>query len=144
MKPRRAKNEYEKLRDKWYKKLAKEELKKPEEERYIDIEQDEDTLKGYASVLAYRHTHEEIQEKQRYHDMALAFLEQYKFETSRDRIIWEYHTNFLSVRDITESLKKVKIKTNRNSVAQVIRRLKVKMFDMLWAPLKEYHEGANE
>lgn len=141
---RKPKTEYEKLRDKWYSKLRKEELKKPEEDRYVDIEQDPDTLKGYSSVFAYKHTHEEIVEKQRYNDMVNAFLEQYKFDSTRDRVVWEYHTNGISARDITLLLKKVKIKTNKTTINQVINRLKVKMFDMLWAPLKEYHEGHDE
>lgn len=141
---KKTKTEYEKLRDKWYEKLRKLELKKPEEERWTDIEHSEDMLTEYSSVYFKKHTHEEIEAKQRYHDMAISFLEHYKFETNKDRIIWEYHANNISVRDIAELLKKVKIRTNRNSVSQVVRRLKVKMFDMLWAPLKEYHEGADE
>lgn len=136
MKQRKPKTEYEKLRDKWYTKLKK--------DGFEDIEQDPDTLKGYSSIFAYKHTHEEIVEKQRYNDMANAFLEQYKFDSTRDRVVWEYHTNGISARDITLLLKKVKIKTNKTTINQVINRLKVKMFDMLWAPLKEYHEGHDE
>ena len=125
-----------KLQQKWYAKLKKDGFK--------DIEHDEHTLTEYSSVYFKKHTHDEIVEKQRYHDMSTAFLEQYKFENNVDRIVWEYHTNGISVRDITQLLKKIKVKTNRNSVAQLIRKLKVKMFDMLWAPLKEYHEGSDE
>lgn len=133
---KKTKTEYEKQREKWYGKLKK--------SGFRDIEHDDDTLTEYSSVYFKKHTFEEIEAKQRYHDMAISFLEHYKFETNKDRIIWEYHANNISVRDIAELLKKVKIRTNRNSVSQVVRRLKVKMFDMLWAPLKEYHEGSDE
>jgi hypothetical protein len=127
---------FKKLQDKWYAKLKKSGFK--------DIEHDEDTLTEYSSVYFKKHTYDEMVEKQRYHDMANSFLEQYKFETEKDKLIWDYHTNGLSVRDIADLLKKVKLRANRNSVAQDIRRLKAKMFDMLWAPLKEYHEGSDE
>lgn len=129
---RKPKTEYEKLRDKWYKKLEKTGFK--------DIEQDEDTLKGYASVFAYRHTHDEIVEKQQYFYMAAAFLDQYKFSTERDRIIWEYHANGIDAVAISKTLKAVNIKAGKTTVKDTIQRLKIKMFDLLWAPLKEYHE----
>ena len=129
---KKTKNEYERERDKWYAKLKKDGFK--------DIEHSEDILTEYSTVFFKNHTVEEIEAKQRYHDMANAFLEHYKFENKRDRIIWEYHTNGISARDIASLLKKVKIKTNRTTISQTILRLKVKMFDLLWAPLKEYHE----
>lgn len=140
---RKPKNAYEKLRDKWYKKL-----KTTKSEQYPDgfkdIEHSEEMLTEYSSVYFKKHSYEEVEEKQRYHDMAVSFLEQYKFTSDRDKVIWEYHTNGISARDITKLFKKVKIQTNKTTVNQVINRLKIKMFDMLWAPLKEYHEGTDE
>jgi DNA-binding NarL/FixJ family response regulator len=124
--------DFKKLQDKWYKKLEK--------SRFEDIEQDENLLKKWSSKLSLSYSHEEIAEKQKYFTMAEEFLNQYKFASKRDRIIWEYHCNGLSIREIADTLKKVRIKIKKSAVQNVVQRLKIKMFDLLWVPLKEYHE----
>lgn len=126
--------DFKKLQEKWYKKLEK--------SGFHDIESDEDNLKVWSSIFAAKHTKEVLQAKISYYQMASSFLEEYKFSSNVDKIIWEYHTNGIGVRDIAATLNKTKIlKTNRTDVWKIIKRLKHTMFDMYMAPKKEYYEG---
>lgn len=117
--------EYEKQRDIWYKKLDKSGFK--------DIEQDENHLKRPSTALitvsSYRNK-ESIEAKIRYYSLAEHFLNEYKFENNIERMIWEYHSNGLSARDITKILKSLKKKANRDSVWRVIKRLRTIMYGL--------------
>lgn len=114
------------LKDKWYGKLDKDE--------FNDIESDEDNLKVWSSFLFGKNRAGSQfggwQFKAEYYYMASQFLEQYKFDNNRDKIIWDYHSNGISIAEIAKTLKKVKIKTTINIVQKTIIRLKLKMYDM--------------
>lgn len=61
---------------------------------------------------------------QDYYTMATHFLNDYKFETEMDKIIWEYHTEGLSIRSIVSVLKKARVRRmGRDSVWKVVNRL---------------------
>jgi hypothetical protein len=60
---------------------------------------------------------------QEYFYLAGHFLNDYEFESEIDRIIWEYHSNGLSVREISATLKKVKIKLSKSAVGNKIKKL---------------------
>lgn len=63
--------------------------------------------------------------------MATKFLNDYKFETNRERIIWEYHTEGISVRDIVKLLKKARLKrVYRRIVWETISKLENTMKKM--------------
>jgi DNA-binding transcriptional regulator YhcF (GntR family) len=119
------KTEYEQLRDIWYKKL--------EDSGFVDIEKDEKSFKKHIlhaqskdknhDTATYRNS------KIEYYNMATSFLNDYKFKSHLEKAIWDYHSNGISIEDITDILLRVKlIKTNRTSVWQIISSLRKKMF----------------
>lgn len=111
----KPKNEYEKLRAVWYKKL--------ESEGFEDIEQDEDNLKVWSSQFRRKKSVDTWQAKAAYYYMAENFLREHTFENNLDRIVWEYHSNAISIRDIVKLLKKVRIVRDHNWVHSVVKRL---------------------
>lgn len=64
-----------------------------------------------------------ISAKMDYYSFCRSFLEQHAFESNREKIIWEYHTEGISIRDIVDTLKKSRIKTNRDAVHKIIQKL---------------------
>lgn len=120
---------YKKLRKTWYKKLK--------ESGFKDIEFNDDTLAGNHSSTFYRNipNHTKLQNpkvvweaKLEYYTMAEHFLNEHKFENSLEKIIWEYHSNGLSIRSIIKILHKDKVtKTNRDTVWKTIKRLSTEM-----------------
>jgi hypothetical protein len=117
--------DYKKLKKVWYKKLA--------QSGFIDIERNEDDLKVndwyFSRTAKYGGSSIEwSQSKADYYYMATQFLNNYKFETNLERIIWEYHSNAVSHRDITDILNKAKVtKTNRTYVGRIIKALATEM-----------------
>ena len=66
-----------------------------------------------------------------YYRLAQTFLNEYNFETELERIVWEYHANGISYRDIGKLLEQTKVVkwNNRTSVYNIIKPLKKKMLD---------------
>lgn len=126
MSKRRNNLEYDKLRAEWYEKL--------QESGFSDIESDDFNLKNWSSKLSRKHTVEQWQAKEAYYSMASNFLNDYQFEAELDKVIWEYHANAISIRNIVELLKSANIsKPYRDGVFTTIKRLKETMRD-LYAP----------
>lgn len=116
------KSEYQKQRDIWYKKL--------EESGFEDAERLDGTLKSWSSKFcrfANKTSIDTWEAKAAYYRMSESFLTNHKFETELDRVIWEYHANALSVRDIATTLGKIGIKTNKDAVLAVVKRLEAVM-----------------
>jgi hypothetical protein len=117
----RKKTEYERVRDVWYKKL--------EDQGFDDIEYRDGSLrhaKGARSVTWERDDLKQL--VQDYYCMAYHFLNDYQFDTELDKIIWEYHTNGISVRNIAKLLNEAKVcQTDRNHVWKTIKKLEVIM-----------------
>jgi transposase-like protein len=136
--PKNKKPDYEKEKAKWYKKL--------ENSGFVDIEQDEDNLKKWSSVFTAevgKHSLELWKIKAEYFQMATNFLEEYKFDNNVEKVIWEYHANGLSIREIADLLKKARVKSvgvKKSNVSLIIKRLKNSMYAMYVAPTEEYHE----
>lgn len=120
------------LQQKWTEKLNKSGFK--------DIERDDDSLKIWSSWFRHMYSVEEFQAKQAYYQMASSFLNEYPFENKIQATIWDYHTNGIGVREIANLLKSVRVKTNRTTVWQIIKRLQARMYDMYMLPVKAYHE----
>ena len=99
-----SKADLEKLKKKWYAKLKK--------LGFNDIEQDEDNLKSWDSqrfLINNRHYGNRAanhQSRADYYYYAGHFLNNHKFEKEIHKVIWEEHTNGVSVRDISEKLNK--------------------------------------
>lgn len=126
------KDDFEKLQKKWYAKLKK--------SGFEDAESDEYNLKVWSSVFFAHRSISQIQAKQAYYQMATNFLVDYKFENERDKIIWEYHSNGMSVRDIGKVLRKVGIRMNFMTVWRVVNKMRAKMYDMYMSPKRNYRE----
>jgi hypothetical protein len=122
--------EYDKLRAIWYKKL--------EEEGFEDIESDENNLKIWSATrFASKKSQDVSQGKEAYYYMATHFLNDYPFESKVEKLIWEYHADGHSVKDIVIILKKRRFKkllqwsaVNRTAVNTIINRLEKTMKNM--------------
>lgn len=132
-----SKTNFKKLRQEWYAKLKA--------EGFNDIETLAGDLKEF-STSGSRNIKKVLtqsggwQFKQEYYRLASKFLNEYKFNTKLDSIIWEYHTNGISVRNIAKALIEINVKTNRTDVWKVVKRLKIKMFDMYLVKVQPRHE----
>lgn len=93
--------EFKKLQSKWYSKLK--------ESGFVDAERDEKDLKWAASSSmkqAYtNHGELGVESNTEYFRLAGLFLHDHKFESKMEEIIWEYHAQGESVRDISKLLK---------------------------------------
>ena len=125
--------DYKTQKEIWYKKL--------EESGFKDIEDDKGQLKRTSTsrnipLVAWT-------AKLDYFQMATNFLEDYKFNSEIERLIWEYHSEGLSVREISDILTKANVQSisvTRNPIWEIIKRLKKSMYAMYVAPKSEYHE----
>ncbi len=112
-----TKRDFNKLKANWYSKLAR--------SGFEDIEQDEEYLKRGVSTIDPRRVTWESQAQ--YYQMTTDFLNDYEFNSNLERIIWEYHSNGISGRDIAITLTKAKQPINRMTVWRVIKRLESEM-----------------
>jgi len=113
--------EYEKQRKIWYAKLKR--------EGFTDIEDSETSLKQssstfYADVRRWTPAYELFRAKADYYYAANHFLTSHKFDSELEKIIWEYHSNGISIRNIVKTLAKAKQKADRNSVWATIKKLR--------------------
>ncbi len=115
----------EKLTAKWYKKLA-------DETNFVDIETLEGELKRPGLNNHAYYTTIGWEAKVSYYTMAEYFLNDYKFDSNINRVMWEYHANGLSYREIAKLLKELKLtkKISYVTVAHVIKKLRNSMYAM--------------
>lgn len=125
LKPKKVKD-FASLQKEWYGKLKN--------SGFEDIETTDGRLKEYSSTLL-ANPHKVLtqnggwQAKEEYYRMAGHFLLEHKFETKLKKVMWEYHSNGISVEDIAKTLNKTGVvKTNRTSVWQIIKDLRTIMF----------------
>lgn len=115
-----------KLKKTWYARLKKEGFK--------DIEKNEYILKHYDSYYNRQQNYNYGIRTQRdlYYSMATHFLNDHKFETELERVIWTYHSEGISQRSITKLLTEVKLVSwkSRFKVYQTIKKLKKIMFSL--------------
>lgn len=115
----KKKTDYERIRKYWYDKLK--------EEGFVDIEYADGSL----NIGHPRSTHYEDPELRQialdYNIMAIDFLNTYVFANKLEHIVWEYHTEGFSVRDISSTLAKINIKINKDKVWKIIDRLEKRM-----------------
>lgn len=107
-----------KLQKTWYEKLKK--------SGFDDIERNEEDLKvGSSSIfLKHKYTRDLWEAKAEYYRLAEHFLNEYRFATTLERVIWEYHTNAISTRNIAEILKRAKIKElSKSRIHTIIQTL---------------------
>lgn len=110
------KTELERLKEIWYKKLK--------DTGFDDIELSEQ----YSNRRSTSRSNDWIdpllrQATEDYYTMAYHFLHSYEFESEIEKVIWEYHAEGLSIRNIVKILKDVKVETNRIKVWKTVNRL---------------------
>ena len=127
MKTRKRRTEYEKLRTFWYGVLKA--------NGFTDIEQDEDTLKEWSSRTMRKNAHENLldswADKLEYYDMATRFLNEYPFDKELHRVIWNYHVEGISYRNIAKLLRKTKVaRMKKDTIWRIVSELKLTMKKM--------------
>jgi hypothetical protein len=117
--------ELKKLQRDWYKKLKR--------DGFQDIEQPDGNLKVWSQSLNNdRHLGRHTSRRQahaEYYYYANQWLNEGKFDLRLDKIIWEYHSNGISMRGISKLLKQTKVCIlSRTSVYNIIKDIRQKMF----------------
>jgi hypothetical protein len=114
--------EFLELKEKWDKILK--------DDGFIDIEAADtpDTSAPFHKKSGKNaHTALWLKSKIDYFTYATYFLNEHKFETENQRIIWEYHTNGVSARNIAKTFNAVGIKSSRMSIWRTINYLRTLM-----------------
>lgn len=113
------------------KKIQKEWYAKLKDQGFTDIERDENTLHSYSTVFTRQQNtvHNGGWEfKEAYYRMAAHFLNDHEFKTLRERVIWEYHAEGISCRNISKLLKDAKLSsTCYVTIFKVMKRLRQEM-----------------
>ena len=111
------KAELKKLQNEWYTKLK--------QSGFEDIETPAGNLKKYASSAFEKCPDPMLLDiKRQYYQMAGRLLSEYRFDSPREQIIWEYHCKAISMRDIVYLLNKVNPEPiSRTYVWGVIKKL---------------------
>jgi hypothetical protein len=107
---------FKELQSKWYGKLKK--------SGFDDIEQDEEHLKIWHShFFLSRYDATKYEAKEEYYRMAGHFLNDYKFKTKVEKLIWQYHCDGISLREITDRLKEKGHRAHKNGVHKTVQGL---------------------
>jgi len=107
----------------WYKKLA--------DSGFVDIEYPGGEMRRTIPASIEDKDPLLIQSIQEYYSLSSKFLNDYNFPNEIERIIWTYHTEGISVRDISMLLKKAKVlKKNKNIIWDIVRKLEAEMKKM--------------
>lgn len=98
----KKKSEFERVQDFWYKKLK--------DSGFNDIEYADGSI-AVGLPRSVKWKDEDLRQiTQDYYCMAYHFLNSYQFDTELEKIMWEYHSEGLSARDISKLLKQTKVK----------------------------------
>lgn len=119
---RKPQTELSKLQDVWYAKLEK--------AGFDDIEQRDGNLKQWAcSAFGSRHSNKHLfNSKSKYYELAGQFLHENQFETEREKIIWELHSEGVGMTGIAQEIKRRRYKVkSRSSVHAIIQKLAKEM-----------------
>lgn len=115
-KKRSPKVDFHTLKDVWYRKL--------ERSGFEDIERDEYKLKRSSKDFCLPVVNRDWEAKNEYYSMTGRFLNEYKFKNNLEKVIWEYHSNAISMRDIAQTLNKTRVKKfNKDSVHSILKPL---------------------
>lgn len=122
-------DEFLALQAKWYGKLKKSGFK--------DAEQDEDHLKVWSSRLfngtvngqQFTQKRSYYESREDYYRLAGWFLNEYPFKTPKDKLIWQLHSEGISIRNIILILKKKHFKVHVRMVHPLLKELTKTMID---------------
>ena len=111
-------SKFSKLQKHWYDKLK--------DDGFKDIEHESGLLDR--SYTKNKKEPIEIEVIQHYYSMAMALLNDYKFDNEVDKTIWAYHAEGLSLKEISNVLIKSGIKKRKRvTVSKIINKLIVIM-----------------
>lgn len=110
-------NDYAAQKKYWYDKLK--------QSGFDDIELSDTTLKLGSEQFRRPRSMHGWQAKAAYYQMASNFLNDHRFDNRLERIIWQYHSEGISVRDIAITLNKAKVhrKMSKDIVWAIVNRL---------------------
>lgn len=114
--------EFKKLQRKWY--------AKAKASGFQDIERNEDelhSLTSYAGNNRYNPPRREAWTE--YYRLAGQFLNEWKFESASERLIWELHAEGYTIREIAALIKKHRVKIKKSAVGNVIKALYTEMIN---------------
>lgn len=120
----KMKKTLQQLQLEWYKKLK--------DSGFDDIEASETKLRDWSYRFVRRtiNTNDDLAE---YYRLAEFFVQDYKFETELERVIWEYHANGLNYPEILKIMQALPFSKKWKSflpIRRVIYKLRKKMFRM--------------
>lgn len=97
-------SEFKKLQKIWYAKLK--------DSGFEDAEQSDGNLKKWSSLFLIHSKGPLLRDaKQTYYRWAEHFLNDHKFDSTTEKLIWFYHSEGMSVRDIAAKLKELGLST---------------------------------
>lgn len=110
---------YKELQSIWYDILK--------ESGFNDIEHADGTIN--ATHLRRTHTESVVRDAiESYYNMCSHFLYDYEFKDEFEKTIWTYHSEGLSLREITDTLVKLKgKKRKKDAVRTIVKKLEQKM-----------------
>lgn len=113
----------------WYKKLK--------DAGFSDIEQEDGNLKKWSTPKSISSVRKDpsllkMAGDMEYYRLAGHFLNDHSFSSELERVIWEYHSNGMGVREIAAELKQVKVSTlSKTQIHGIVKRL-------TWAMKRRY------
>ncbi len=108
--------EFLKLQKTWEKKLSDSGLE--------NIEQADGNLKIWtSSFFRSRYNPTLWKAKEDYYRLAGQFLNDHKFESTVEKLIWQLHSEAVSIRNIYLELKRLKKKIAKDKIHNIIRKL---------------------
>lgn len=116
--------DFKQVQDHWYAKLKKEGFKDIERDGYLNWHSSSQALQSYMNNRLAG-----IEAKINYYRIAGFFLNDYPFDTLRDKLIWSQHAEGESIRNISKYLKTQSIKYIKpTQVKETIHRLRNIMY----------------
>lgn len=110
------------LKKKWDKKLKS--------SGFEDIEQDDGNLKLWSShFFKVRFNETLFGAKEEYYRLAGQFLHEKVFKDHKTKLIWQLHSEGISIRDIVIALKKRGFKAYKNAVHRIVQDLTEQMLE---------------
>ena len=118
--------EFKKLNKLWYGKLKKEGFQDIERQDKIGAREGR-LINSSLPHIIENYTVDQFEVKREYYRMAGQFLHEYKFKTALERIIWDMHTQGISVRNIVKKLQSKGHTAYKDLVHGAIKRLAAEM-----------------
>ena len=113
--PKLPRKEFKALQDEWY--------KKAKDSGFQEIEYGDGSIRNCRPRTITNLDPVLRQAKEEYYIMAYHFLHEHKFKSNLEQVIWEYHTEGISIRNIVKTLAKVDIHMKRDKVWRIVSKL---------------------